>query len=235
MTLQPTISVVMAVKNAARYLRTALDSVIAQSYAVSEIILVDGHSTDDTESIARSYPGVRWMQESGHTKPGYAAAWNDGIRAATMDLVALLDSDDHWAPRKIEWQVAALRADPSARCAVGHVQFFLEPGETPPPSFKPSLLERPHVAYMPGALLAWRALFDEVGYFDTAMEIANDIEWFARLKDRRTPVAIVPDVVIHKRVHSRNLSYSAARTPVVNREMIQALRQSIHRQRDPGA
>jgi hypothetical protein len=45
---------------------------------------------------------------------------------------------------------------------------------------------------------------------------------------------VVPDVVIHKRVHARNLSYSAARTPVINQEMIHALRQSIHRQRDSG-
>lgn len=235
MTPQPTIAVIMAVKNAARYLRVALDSVMAQSYAVAEAILVDGQSTDDTEAIARSYPNVRWMQESREKKTGYAAAWNDGIRAATTDLVAILDSDDYWTPDKLRIQVAALSQVPEARCAIGHVQFFAEPGETLPSSFKPSLLERPHVAYMPGALLAQRSLFDDIGDFDTAMEIANDIEWFARLKDRRVPIVVVPDVVIHKRVHARNLSYATARTPIINQEMIRALRESIHRQRTSGA
>jgi glycosyltransferase involved in cell wall biosynthesis len=226
------ISVVMAVKNAARYLRTALDSIAAQSLAPSEIILVDGRSTDETEAIARAYPLVRFMQESPAATPSYASAWNDGIRAATGQLIALLDSDDRWTPDKLRLQVEALTAHPEARCAIGHVQFFVEPGQEAPPSFKLDLLARPHVAYMPGALLAQRSLFDDIGFFTTTMAIANDIDWFALLKDRQVPIAIVPDVVIHKRVHSRNLSYSAADTPIVNQEMIRALRQSIHRQRD---
>ena len=73
------ISVVMAVKNAARYLRGALDSITAQTFAPTEVILVDGASTDDTAAIALAHPLVRLIQETGR---GYASAWNDGIRAS---------------------------------------------------------------------------------------------------------------------------------------------------------
>lgn len=232
MTTSPSVSVVMAVKNAARFLSAALDSVMAQTYPVAEIVMVDGHSVDATEAIAHAYPRVRWITESAVARPGYAAAWNDGIRASTADLIALLDSDDRWAPEKIRWQVEALQASPEAACAIGSVQFVAEPGEPLPSSFKPALLERPHVAYMPGALLARRALFDTVGLFNVELNIANDIDWFARLKDQRTPIAIVDEVVIYKRVHGQNLSYSAAKTPTINREMIQTLRESIRRQRE---
>jgi glycosyltransferase involved in cell wall biosynthesis len=228
--MSPTTSVVMAVKNAARYLAGALDSIEAQTHPVTEIVLVDGHSDDETEAIARRYPKVRWMTESPAEKPSYASAWNDGIRAASGEWIALLDSDDRWAPTKIERQLAVL-SGADAAAAIGYVQFVAEPGEPLPPSFKPSLLERPHVAYMPGALLARRSVFDEVGWFDASFEIANDIDWFARLKDRGVSVAIVEDVVIYKRVHARNLSYSATRSPTINREMIRSLRDSIHRQR----
>jgi glycosyltransferase involved in cell wall biosynthesis len=230
----PTVSVVMAVKNAARYLKAALDSIMAQTVAVAEVVMVDGHSVDATEEIARAYPRVRWLQESAVVKPGYAAAWNDGIRASTGDLVALLDGDDTWAPDKIRRQIDALEAAPDASCAIGYVQFVAEPGEPLPPSFKPDLLAHPHVAYMPGALLARRRLFDQVGLFNVDLDIANDIDWFARLKDQRVSIAIVDDVVIYKRVHAQNLSYSAARTPVINRELIRTLRDSIHRQRRTG-
>ena len=80
-------------------------------------------------------------------------------------------------------------------------------------------------------LLARRRLFESVGLFDTELDIANDIEWFARVKDRGTRIVVFDAVVIHKRVHSRNLSCSTAQRPVINREMIRTRRESIHRQR----
>src|SRR5690606_34292957 len=107
------ISVVMAVKNAARYLRTALDSITAQTFAPAEVVLVDGASTDETAAIVSAYPIVRLIQETGR---GYASAWNDGIRAAVGTHIAFLDSDDRWVPDKLQQQVDALRADQSARC-----------------------------------------------------------------------------------------------------------------------
>lgn len=229
---EPRISTLMAVKNAARFLRTALDSVMAQTLAPAEIVLVDGGSTDDTTNIALGYPGVRLIQESGR---GYASAWNDGILASTGRLIAFLDSDDRWAPDKLRLQVDALAADPEARCAIGHVSFFADPDRPLPPSFRPELLQQPHVAYMPGALLADRTLFDDVGLFDPTWTIANDIDWFAQLKDRGDRMAIVPEVLLHKRVHDQNVSYLTARSPIINAEMIRVLRQSIHRQRRAGA
>ena len=226
----PSISVVMAVKNAGRYLRDALDSIYVQTFAPSEVILVDGGSTDDTLHVANSYTRVRLIEESGR---GYASAWNDGIRAATGDWIAFLDSDDRWVPDKLRLQIAAAALDPTAMCIIGHVQFFADEGQTLPSGFRAQLLDHSHVAYMPGAMLVRRALFDDVGYFDPAWTIANDIDWFAELKDRQTRIAILPDVLIHKRVHADNLSYLASRSPVINAEMIRVLRRSIHRQRHP--
>jgi glycosyltransferase involved in cell wall biosynthesis len=222
------VSVVMAVKNAAAYLAESLDSIAAQTYGVHEVILVDGQSTDDTPAIAARYPGVRMIQESGR---GYASAWNDGIRASTGDGIALLDSDDRWVSGKLQWQVDALAADAEADGVVGHVTFFAEPGRALPPSFRPELLGRAHVGYMPGALLARRRLFDRVGLFDPDWVIANDIDWFARLKDHGTRLVVLPQVLLEKRVHDGNVSYVSARTSLINTEMIRALRRSIHRQR----
>jgi glycosyltransferase involved in cell wall biosynthesis len=222
------VSVVMATKNAARHLREALDSIAAQTRAPREIVIVDGGSTDGTRAIAESYAGVRLIGETGH---GFASAWNDGIDAATGDAIAFLDSDDQWAPRKLEQQMAALDAHPDAMGAIGHVRFFMAPGQRRPPGFKLELLDRDYVAHMPGALMARRALFDVVGRFDTSWSIASDIDWFAKLKDLGCRIEVVPEVVIRKRVHDTNLSYVTATTPVMNQEILKLLRQSIHRQR----
>lgn len=232
----PLVSVVMAVRNAARYLAEALDSVMAQTMDDLEIVMVDGQSTDQTATIAARYRHVRFLQQAG---TGFAGAWNDGIAAARGEFVGFLDSDDRWSPSKLEQQVDALRAAPSAMGAIGRVRFFVEPGEDVPFGFRRELLEGDHVAYMPGALLGRRSLFEVVGPFGTGWGIASDIDWFARIKDRGCPLIVVPEVVIHKRVHGANLSYTTARGRAVRDEVLQLLRDSIRRQREthahPGA
>lgn len=226
----PLVSVVMAVRNAARYLPEALDSVMAQTVEDLEVVMVDGRSTDETAAIAARYPRVRLMQETGS---GFAGAWNDGLAAARGEFLALLDSDDRWAPEKLAWQIAALRDAPDAMGAIGRVRYFLE-GDTPPFGFRPELLDGDHVAYMPGALLGRRSLFETVGPFGTEWTIASDIDWFARLKDLGCPLVVLPHVVIHKRVHGNNLSYTTARGRAVRDEVMLLLRDSIRRQRAAG-
>lgn len=216
----------MAVRNAARYLGEALDSVMAQTLSDLEIVMVDGHSSDETAGIAGRYPGIRFLQQTGD---GFAGAWNDGVSAAQGKFIALLDSDDRWMPDKLSRQVDVLDRDPAVMGVIGKVRFFVDPGAVPPPGFRKELLERDHVAYMPGALLARRSLFETVGPFDTAWRIASDIDWFARLKEMDCCLAVLPDVVIHKRVHATNLSYTTARTPAIQEEVLLLLRNSIRR------
>lgn len=225
----PLVSVVMAVKNAERFLPEALDSVVAQAVDDIEILVIDGHSTDASVAIASRYPRVRVFAQAGS---GFAGAWNEGIAAAQGEWVAFLDSDDRWTPGKLERQLQALRARPDAAAAVGHVRFFLGTGQKVPFGFRPELLEGSHVAFMPGALLARRSLFARVGAFGTQWGVASDIDWFARVKDLGCEVLVLSDVVIEKRVHDSNLSYTAARGRLVRDEVMLLLRDSIRRQRE---
>ena len=138
------VSIVIAVKNSSAYLADCLDSVAAQTFTNYEIIVVDGHSTDETESIARSYAKVRFFQQSGS---GFADAWNCGLREARGEYLAFIDSDDRWTPNKLADQLAMLRSDPRLEGVIGKVRFFLEPGETPPRGFRAKVLDRDHVAH----------------------------------------------------------------------------------------
>ena len=224
---QPRISVVMAVKNAMPYLPDALDSIAAQTRPPHEVVLVDGGSTDGTVECAARY-GVRCVAETG---TGFAGAWNDGIDATTGELLAFLDSDDRWPADKLARQVDRLIAHPELGATVGRVKFFMAPGQRRPPGFKLELLEGDHVAHIPGSLVARRSTFDRIGSFRTEWKIAGDVDWFARLKDSDIALDVGPDVVLFKRVHDANLSYLAARTTIINEELVRLLRQSIHRQR----
>ena len=220
------VSVVMATLNAERFLAESLGSVTAQSLPVLEIIVVDGGSSDATAEIAATFPKTRVLRQKTR---GFAAAWNEGIQAAHGSLIALIDSDDRWPPDKLRFQVERLSRLPGADVVLGHVRFFLTGAA--PAHFKPGLLERPHPGHMPGALLARRSVFDRVGWFEDRWAIASDFDWFARIVDSGIPTAMLDEVVLEKRVHQSNLSYTTARTPVVRREILDALRDSVHRKR----
>jgi glycosyltransferase involved in cell wall biosynthesis len=224
---QPLVSVIVPTLNAGRYLADALDSVAAQTYSNWEVVLVDGGSTDGTLELAGRYAGVRIVPQGG---TGLTGAWNQGLEAARGELIAFLDSDDRWEPAKLGLQVALLDADPALECATTRFRFVLEPGFGVPPGFRPEALETDHFGNVPSALLVRRSLFDRIGAFDTRWDIAADVDWFARVKDAGVRIEAVPKVLVHKRVHDRNLSIVGG-SVTLNRELVAVLRESVQRQR----
>ncbi|MGD9255575.1 MAG: glycosyltransferase family A protein, partial [Chromatiales bacterium] len=105
-----TISVIIPTCNRVETLPRALDSVLAQTLSVDEVIVVDDGSTDGTADLVRaSYPQVRLLQQPNR---GVSAARNRGIRKATGDWIAFLDSDDRWLPAKLEAQFRLIEQHP---------------------------------------------------------------------------------------------------------------------------
>lgn len=222
----PLVSVIIAVKNGERYLRTAIESVRATGYERREIIVVDGKSIDNTPSIVRSFEEVRLIEQEGQ---GLCDAWNLGIAAAEGDLLAFLDSDDLWSKDKLNLQVTYMNEHPEIEYSIGRVEFFLEPGFSVPSGFRKELLGKDHIGRIPGTLLARRKLFDTVGMFNTEFVLAGDVDWFTRAKDREAPLAILDDILLYKRVHDRNLNNSDIRLNTA--ELLEIFKRSVSRQR----
>lgn len=221
------VSVIMAVRNGERFIAQAIESVLAQSYDSWEIVVVDGSSTDRSVEIASAYPRVRCQQQAERT--GFAGAWNEGIAAAEGTLICFLDSDDLWEPSKLERQVEVLQRRPEVDYVITRARFLAEPGVRLPAGFRPALLASDHVANMPSALMIRCRALDAVGPFRTDLEVASDIDWFARAKDRPLTLATIPEVLVHKRVHDANFSYTHA--PTGHSEILELLRRSVSRQR----
>lgn len=221
----PKLSTIIPVKNGARFLAGAIESVLDQHYPHLELIVVDGGSTDGSVEIARGYPGLRVVTQSGS---GLGDAWNTGIETARGELLSFLDSDDFWAPDTLVARVEHLLAAPEARYGIAKTRFFLTEGAAVPKGFKPALLDAERVTPIPGTLLAHRDVFERVGGFSTQLRIAADVDWFARVKDAGMGAAVFDRLVLHKRVHEQNLSSGAE---VNTRELLQALRASVKRQR----
>jgi len=210
------VAVIIPTWNRAALLREAIASVRAQTVAdACSIVVVDDGSTDETAQVVASLGGA--LQYIRQDNQGAAAARNAGIRASRSAFVAFLDSDDLWAPDKIERQLAALERYPAAYWVAGRAA-ALDPsgarGERPPPpilfdepaDFAAALLER---NFLPTpTMLVRRAALAEAGLFRTDLRVAEDYDLWFRLACR-FPGVVLDRVVASYRVGSAG-SLSAA-------------------------
>ncbi|MDP2958888.1 MAG: glycosyltransferase [Longimicrobiales bacterium] len=112
MARNPLVSVVIDNYNYAAYLGEAIESVLAQTYAPTEVIVVDDGSTDGSRDVIAAFGGrVRAVFQP---NAGQAAAFNAGVAAAQGDVICFLDSDDMWLPHKVERTVAGFAEHPEA-------------------------------------------------------------------------------------------------------------------------
>jgi glycosyltransferase involved in cell wall biosynthesis len=202
------VSVVIPTYNRAHLVVDAVASVLAQSHADLELILVDDGSTDDTavRIAAIRDPRLRYVR-AGHE--GVSAARNLGVRRAAGDLVAFLDSDDLWLRDKLACEVAVLARHPEVDVVFSDLEkrhgdrvygsfmrqtavfsrrlhgvsypdgLVLQPRE-----MRLCLLEE--VPVKPSALVVRRAAFDRVGGFDETWTSSEDWEFLLRLaRDHR--------------------------------------------------
>ncbi len=221
----PLVSVIVAVKNGERFLAPAITSILNQHYRPLEIIVVDGLSDDNTAIIAQSFEHVRYVRQENR---GIADAYNTGIAAARGDVIAFLSHDDLWLPLKLSLQVNYLMDHPEIQYTIAMMRFFLEPGHDIPQGFKQELLEGQHVGKIMETLVARKSLFEVIGRFDSGMALAEDADWYARANDHKIPMAIIPEVLLQKRVHNSNASSDAETS---NRELLKALKRSIERKK----
>jgi glycosyltransferase involved in cell wall biosynthesis len=109
----PDISVVLATYNRRPALPRAIASVLAQEDAAFELIIVDDASRDDTQAYLATLDDPRIRVIACSANGGPSAARNRGLAAARADIVAFLDSDDAYRPRRLAAPLAAFAADRS--------------------------------------------------------------------------------------------------------------------------
>jgi len=209
------VSVVIPAYNAAWCIARALDSVLAQTYARREIIVVNDGSTDDTTAhLARYGEAIRVLcKDNG----GLSSARNAGIGAADGEFVALLDADDWWLPAKLERQVALLRERPDVGFCSTAAQVLTSDGRplnlwSCPPAGA-SLLEHifDNPSLIPGSgsgVMVRRALIEQIGGFDHRLRSLEDVDMWMRLASVTGYDCIrEPLTVIYRSPHSlsRNL------------------------------
>ena len=222
------ISCIVPVYNGERYLGEAIESILRQNYRPIEIIIADDGSTDRTAAIAAAYGGqVLYLRQA---NAGTAAARNLGMRVAKGEFFAFLDADDVWPSDKLDQQMARFQAHPELDFCIAHVQNFWIPELIEEEKkFRDHRISKALPGYVTGTLLARRDCFKAVGQFNTAIEHADDTEWFLRANERGAAMELMPDVLLYRRLHHTNLSRVKASNS--RDQYLQVLKSALDRRR----
>jgi glycosyltransferase involved in cell wall biosynthesis len=222
---RPLVSVIVPVYNGECFLAEALDSILSQDYRPLEVIVVDDGSVDGTAEIARSFKGVGYIYQ---TNQGHGAAKNAGIAAASGEFIAFLDADDLWVANKLSVQMAHILKHADVGYVIARMRTFLEPGTEWPSWLNEEHHSKDPIGYVLGAMVARRTVFEQIGTFDTSYRHSNDSDWFYRARDAGIPMAILPDVLLYRRIHGSNMSHE---TEAVASELLRVVRSSVERRR----
>lgn len=199
----PLISVIIPALNAEKYLAEAIGSVSNQTYKPIEIIIVDDGSEDATvEVAARFNPDARYLHQK---NAGAAAARNSGVKMARGDLLAFLDADDVWLDHKLSRQYEILNGSREIEMVFGFVQQFISPDLPVDEEQKMVADTDPMPGYTFGTVLIRREAFLNVGYISEEWKAGEFIDWYLRARERGLSEALLRDVVMKRRIHSRNM------------------------------
>ncbi|MBA3652809.1 MAG: glycosyltransferase family 2 protein [Actinobacteria bacterium] len=197
-----TVSVIMPTYNRAATVIRAVESVLNQTFADIELIVVDDGSTDSTPALMENITDPRLRYIRLPTNGGVARARNAGIAVAGSDWLAFQDSDDEWLPGKLESQLAAARDAPNdADWVIGGYTLDSSDGETVIPQHTlagadptPDILDGWPI--ITPTWLVRRELLAAVGPFDESMRCLEDWDLAFRLSAASSPRAVAGPILV---------------------------------------
>jgi glycosyltransferase involved in cell wall biosynthesis len=188
----PEVSIILPTFNRLRYLRPAVDSVLAQTFSSWELIVADDGSHGETATYLATLadpPRVRVLRLPHSGNPG--AVRNAALRVASGEYIAFVDSDDLWLPEKLAMQIAALRSRPQrgwshTAFAVIDESGALLAGEHARswPSAEGWILDRlirMETVIAPASVVVRRRVLEQVGGFDVKQRACEDYDLWLRL------------------------------------------------------
>lgn len=211
----PGVSVILPTFNRLAYLREAIDSVLAQTYTDWELIIADDGSADETRTFLRSIRDDRvkilWLPHCGNP----AAVRNRALAEARGIYLAFLDSDDLWAPRKLEIQLDLMKSREDRRwsytkdrpidaCGNPLPEAAIQPWRPYEGSIVEPLLSIDAIISTP-TVVAERSLVNEAGGFDEGQYFGEDYDLWLRLA-MRSDVSVSCEPLACTRSHLDNYS-----------------------------
>lgn len=183
-TKMPLVSIITPVLNSKRYLEQTIKSVLGQSYANIEYIIIDGGSKDGSFELIKKYDDKLdyWTSES---DSGMYDAVNKGLRIASGDILAHLNSDDLYSPETVSVAVNYFEQHADTELIYGNCDFIGPNGEFlysyRYPEFRWKYFISMNFSSIPQPTTFWRKIVHEkAGYFDPTLKMCSDFDFYAK-------------------------------------------------------
>ncbi|MDB5326645.1 MAG: hypothetical protein JWM57_2214 [Phycisphaerales bacterium] len=209
----PKVSVILPAYNAERYIRSAVESILAQTFRDFEFIIVNDGSTDGTEAILRDLATAdARIKLISRRNTGYVVALLEAVAASTGEYMARMDGDDWSMPERFAKQVALLDARPEVGVVGTAYQLMDELGRKLHTQYQPpddtSLQARCLAGTTPichPSAMIRRCVYDAVGGYTIETLPAEDLDLWLRIGEV-SKLACLPDVLLKYRLHAGSIS-----------------------------
>lgn len=224
------VSIITVVLNNKKTVKDALLSIGSQDYEDMEHIIIDGGSTDGTQSIIDKYKYWRTVFISERDN-GIYEAMNKGLRIASGEIIGFLNSDDLYANEKVISEVVATMNKKKVDAVFGDLVLFA--AQNPynivryyqSKNFSPKTLTKGIMPAHPTLYLR-KSVYEEYGYFKTDYSIGADFEFVTRIfKDNKITYHYIPKIIIKMRAggaSTKNLKSNW----ILNMEILRACREN---------
>ena len=229
MTTRPKVSVIIPTHNRSAFLRSAIISVLNQTFQNFEIIIIDDASGDDTRKVITSFNEARIRGIHNQASKGAAGSRNIGVTNAHGEYIAFLDDDDEWLPAKLERQARLLDNSPQEVGGICTGRLVVEKASRrvlPVENHEHCDLAKGNFITT-SSLLLRRRCFDECGLFDDEMPTASDYDMWIRIS-KRFSFKIIGDGLVKYYVHDGSLTRDYAKK-IRGLEMLLAKYDSVFR------
>lgn len=196
---KPLISIITPTLNSERYIRDNITSILNQSYPDIEHIIVDGGSKDKTLSIVADLdPNAVVISEP---DKGISDAFNKGIRMASGDIIAILNSDDYYAHDVLHDVAEVYKSSDFNFILHGDIRFFND-GKSyrKKPRPLPDIFFYIDLPYYHPTVFVPRKIYEDVGLFDLTYKIAMDYDFLLRAKLKGYQFEYLPIIIAHFRL-----------------------------------
>ncbi|MGC2777871.1 MAG: glycosyltransferase, partial [Bradyrhizobium sp.] len=215
---RPLVSFIVASYNYESFIAETLSSILAQTIADLEVIVVDDASTDRSRDVVRSFGDPRVQLHVNEKNVGLVATYNRAFKLSRGHYINYVDSDDWIEPRKIEEQLAYFRSHPQVDIVASYANFVdVDRGRHPRAAELETTFNQPYNLnaleswigwnrVIAGSVLISRAAHERIGARDETMKVASDFDQWARARAIGCRFGMVQLPLVNVRMHEQSVS-----------------------------